>query len=546
MALEFIPNQPILFEDPLFAGQTCLNNDVRAYAQLAQAGDTTCIQWNNPPLYELANCNMLSQPDVVSGGTFDNTLTGWLEYDKSTGTILGPPTYWTYTGAGASPNSSFPDIALYQALPVPAGNVVLISWTQDDAAGDVYIGVGNAVTNSWNIFNYSAYPGLNIDGRRCIVLTAYTGGADLLIYGSASSTWSINDVVVRDVTNAQCFTPNNPSFQNWTYVESVNGYQKLDNLYGNPLTLNVFIQTGTTYKINFSVQNMPVALTNSIGIYDATTNLPILVGTENKTYTTYYTHTAASTYIDIEIANAFGTDMKDSIIYDISVGEMNYDYRARIVNLDSSCASINYDSSDVVNFITFFEDKMIWCFQWDTLINCTNPFVGLDSGCYKVLIEDLQLNISYESYTTVNYTTGTHECSAMVVGDNESNAFGFFFNNPSTSVSFTLRQRLRLLQFNPVYPIKTEEYTFSTGINKRTFAQSAKVRTAWFDYVDEPTHDVIRLQLISDTLTIDNKEYFFIADNYEPEWGQNGKYNLAQSKVELTAVNEPILYNKNC
>lgn len=548
MALSFIPNQPILFEDPLFAGQSCLNNDTRQYAQLAQAGDTTCIQWNNPPFSQTYDCNMLNQTDVVIGGTFDNSLSGWAEYDLSTGTILGTPSYWTYTGAGASPNSSFPNIALYQSLPIPAGNTVLISWEQNDEAGDVYIGVGNPATNSWNIFNYSLYPALNIDGRRCIALAAYTGAADIIIYGSASSTWSINKIEARDVTNDICFLYNNPSLQNWTYVESVNGYQKLDNLYGNPLTLAGNLFTNTTYKITFSVQNMPVNINNSIGIYDSNTGLPILVGTENKTYTTYYTHTAPNAGINIEIANSFGTDMEGTVIYDISIGEMNYDYTVRIDYADDSgCASQSYDSTSILYPLQFFEDKMIWCFQWDGLINCDNPFAGLDTGCYRVKITDNIADLTYLSYTVINYkATGSHECSVMMVGDNESNAFGFFFNDPTTTVAFTLRQRVRLLQFNPVYPIKTEEYLFSTGNYKRSYAQTGKVRTAWFDYVDEPTHDVIRLQLLSDTLTIDGNEFYFIADNYEPEWGSNGKYNLAQSKVELVAVTEPVLYNKNC
>jgi hypothetical protein len=97
-----------------------------------------------------------------------------------------------------------------------------------------------------------------------------------------------------------------------------------------------------------------------------------------------------------------------------------------------------------------------------------------------------------------------------------------------------------------MYPTKTEQYLYSNGDMFRSFAQTGKVRTAWFDYVDEPTHDVIRLQLLSDTLIVGPQPFFCVAEDYEPEWGENGKYNLAQSKVTLMAVNEPTLYNKNC
>ena len=121
-----------------------------------------------------------------------------------------------------------------------------------------------------------------------------------------------------------------------------------------------------------------------------------------------------------------------------------------------------------------------------------------------------------------------------------------FRSDTSTTVAFTLRQRLRLLQFNPTYPAKSEEYLYSNGDHVRTFAESAKYRIAWFDYVDEPTHDVIRLQMLSDTLTINGNYFFCKAEDYEPEWGQNGKYNLAQSRVLLKAVVEPTLFNKSC
>ena len=102
------------------------------------------------------------------------------------------------------------------------------------------------------------------------------------------------------------------------------------------------------------------------------------------------------------------------------------------------------------------------------------------------------------------------------------------------------------MQFNPSYPAKSEEYLYSDGNHIRTYSQSGKFRTAWFDYVDEPTHDVIRIQLLSDTLTIDGVEFFCKAEDYEPEWGTNGKYNLAQSRVVLKAVQEKSLFNKSC
>ncbi len=115
-----------------------------------------------------------------------------------------------------------------------------------------------------------------------------------------------------------------------------------------------------------------------------------------------------------------------------------------------------------------------------------------------------------------------------------------------TAVTYTLGQRLRLLQFNPIYPTKAETYLYSNGQMTRTYGQTGKKREAWFDYTDESTHDVIRVQLLCDTLTIDGAQFYCIAEDYEPEWAQNGKQALAQSRVELMAVSEPTLFNKSC
>jgi hypothetical protein len=63
------------------------------------------------------------------------------------------------------------------------------------------------------------------------------------------------------------------------------------------------------------------------------------------------------------------------------------------------------------------------------------------------------------------------------------------------------------------------------------------------DYVDELTHDVIRLQILSDVLTIDSDVYFAPVKDYEPEWDEHRR-NLAQSRIDL--VKDEVLYNSSC
>jgi hypothetical protein len=240
-------------------------------------------------------------------------------------------------------------------------------------------------------------------------------------------------------------------------------------------------------------------------------------------------------------------ESQNGVIYDIQFAEMCYNHRIAITYPDNSNASIWYDSASPTNKIQYYKDRIVWCFDWSSLESYDDPG-PLSFGCYTITFDDqCSGGVTTQSYTIVNYkATGGHPCSLVVQGTNQGYAFGFFFNEPGVNVNFVLKQRLRILQFNPMYPTKTEQYLYSNGTMYRSFAQSGKVRTAWFDYVDEPTHDVIRLQLLSDTLIVGGQPFFCVAEDYEPEWGENGKYNLAQSKVALMAQNEPTLYNKNC
>lgn len=537
MAVSFIPNQPILFSDPLFAGQTCLNNDVREYAQLAQTNDTTCIQWKNEPVTSISDCAMNTELNQISNGDFDTLLTGWQEINISTG-VISSVTHWSYTGTGAiSAAGVYP---IFTTTPITTGNLVMISLAVSNPSTQTWIGVGDSGTNTWNI----ASIGPNTDGRIVTCLYA-TAGSDIVIYTNGIQ--EISNVIVRDINTSYCFIPNSSSFY-WSYLESLNGYQQTTGITpgpAQPLLLTGTITTGSTYRISFKVKNLPNDPLYYITLRDSVSGNIIVTADENKEYTFWYTHTTANAQVEIHVSD--WDSMLLTTIYDLVIDQFSFDYRTRIIYPDGSCASINYDSSSGINPIQFYDDRIIWCFDWSSLESCDILGAPLNTDCYKVVLDDLESGNSYESYTVINYkATGSHECSVMMVGDNTGYAFDFFFNDPSTTVDFTLRQRVRLLQFNPSYPAKSEEYLYSNGNHIRTYAESGKFRTAWFDYVDEPAHDVIRLQLLSDTLTIDSIEYFCKAEDYEPEWGTNGKYNLAQSRVVLKAVQEKSLFNKSC
>lgn len=542
MATSFIPNQPILFEDPLFAGQNCLNADTRQYAQLAEAEDNMCIQIINEPVATIYNCNLNVNPNDVVNGEFTSDLSNWTEYNFLSSVPSGT-NYWTWSTSGATSDPSQSGIGLVQTIPGTIGNIYLISFEfQYDNGGDFNIGIGNSSTGIF-VFNnlYNNY-GKNVDGRRCIIVDS-SFGLDVAFFCNTSDV-KIKNIVARDITACQLVTLNG-SLEHWTYVESLNGWEKLDGTAAItwPLEILATLTNGTSYKFSYKITNMAEDDLAYFEFLDFDNN-SIAKQFTNGEYVEYFTYTGTTGYMSLQgHPNAIY-----GVVYDIKLEEMCYNHRISVTYPTGDPASIWYDSSSAINPIQYYKDRIIWCFDWNSLESADVPGGELTTDCYTITFDDQCTGgVTTQSYTVVNYkATGSHPCSLVVQGTNQGYAFGFFFNDPDTSVSFVLKQRLRILQFNPLYPVKTEQYLYSNGEMYRSFAQSGKVRTAWFDYVDEPTHDVIRLQLLSDTLIVGPQPFFCVAEDYEPEWGENGKYNLAQSKVALMAVNEPTLYNKNC
>ena len=302
MALSFIPNQPILFENPIFSGQTCLNKDTREYAQLVQPGDSSCIQWKNLPVgMPIGGCIMAEEPNVISNGQFDTLLTGWQQMDISNGN-LSAPVNWSYTGQGAICGAGL--YPLHTTTGISAGHLVMISFYVTDPTVQTSVLIGDAASNTWN--SLVSVP-FNYDGRATVVLYAIAG-SEIVFF--ANGIQEFRDVIVRDIDSSYCFIPNNDSFS-WSYVESLNGFQYLGGyIPPTPLTLNGSISSGNTYRITFKIKGLPVDPLNYVYIADATTNDIILTANENKEYSFFYTHIAANTQVTLNVSdwtNMIGT-----------------------------------------------------------------------------------------------------------------------------------------------------------------------------------------------------------------------------------------------
>lgn len=138
-------------------------------------------------------------------------------------------------------------------------------------------------------------------------------------------------------------------------------------------------------------------------------------------------------------------------------------------------------------------------------------------------------------------------CSKYIFAYNNEDGFGFTFFNDGVRQQ-GLGARLRCLFKNPRYDGQNERYLGSDGTYRKSFASTEKKWDLKFDYVDEWTHDYIRVMLQCDYLQIGDAPYqgeFYscVDDDYTPEWVDEIT-NIAQSTVEVQRATS-VLFNNN-
>lgn len=525
MPLSFIPNQPFIWESPL-PDQPCLNNDNRAYAQIVQPNDTVCVQQIMTPCDDAINC----EPNMFAIGTnlgFVATLgSGWSSGGGN----------YNYSGSGGVVGN----LTLTPSSPLTAGVPYRI---QIDVL---------SVTGTCGIFislGLDAYATeITAAGQYTCYLICQTTTDDLVFTMNASATTAGDTMVINggsiDRTDfSQCWFDSLPfGYPCWNYtfdLPNLNGKFCSITDFGSLTNLTAYTTDGNYHRVNLRITDCTQGGLEVIlgGVYLGTT-------TGNGEFQFYGVPTDASGELILTKTGSF-----DGCVDNVTVDEFgavdptdlgNSVYKLQVANSSGVAAT------DEIEFV-LNDDRITWCFDVSELTNGGNPIeLSCDIDYTLLLTVQCLEEVAEEivSITKLHYNPDGWDCSFVVEGYCNGYNLGFYFGATTANV-FKLTQRLRILQFAPKYPSSGEEYLFSSGIFGRSYAQRGKVRTAHFDYVDEATHDVISTQLICDVLTIDGDVYFAPVKDYEPEWDEN-RYNLAQSKVDLIRVTEPIIFKRSC
>jgi len=511
MPLEFIPNQPFIFEKPI-GDYPCLNNDPKAYAQLVQDGDITCVQWI------LEECDEpICEPDMVMDPVGADELGAW--------TVAGG---WTTSGSST--------------LAYAGADVLGAS------AGQTFTAIENAVYNlSFTVENYTGTADIsvligsnlyiaqtiNADGNYNVYFIAYETPITIAFFvtGTAvADTWDIVNLELNQWTD--CWQDEAPDdLPTWSYsFDGANGkFCSLVIDSGDLINTTAFTTTGNYHGVTLVIDS---CTQGGLEVYLGS----VLLGTTsgNGSFEFYGTPTAGTDLVFTK------TDNFNGCVSQVNVKDYG----------DVSTATVTVRSDN--NFYkadgltpTAFNDRLVQCIDWENLDWNMN---GIPSDCIplRVDIKDpCDNNVLYISVNRALLKSGgaTWDCTKLVESWNDGYAFGFYFGDIANP-DFKLTQRLRVLAFNPVYRNAGEEYLYSSGNTGRSYAQSQKARTAWFDYMDEYAHDCTRTQLLGQKLFIDGYAFYYPTEDYEPEWNENGRYNLAQSRV--TVFHEEAIFGSAC
>jgi len=509
MPTEFINNQSVLFESPIGA-QDCLNNDPRAYAQLAQPGDTLCVQWKMLPCTADVSC----EPDMVIDPLGGDLLQTW---NTGTGWTASGGCCAIYDGTGGAGN-------LDMTINTTAGKAYMFTLTVNAFTGDADFEVALGLDVRGPITGDGTYTYYFIAVGALTTITLIPTGP-----GVAGDYFELDQMAMIQYTD--CWEDGLSSgTASWTYSYE-NGQGKFCSLNfngGNLYNRDAYVTDNNYHKVTFSIS----------GWSQGSVNVTLggnLIGsaTGEGQFSLYGTPTDASKDLIFQKQDLFDGCISQVTVDDF--GNLTTRYNAYLLDVNNTVAGAMTP--------TYFDDRAIVCEEWNTI----DPDMGgNDCAFFRFRIYEECVDEIFTLYDSINsfaYNLNGWDCSKRMESWSDGYAFGFYFgdiDNPD----FKLYQRLRVLQFSPKYPNVGEEYLYSNGSTSRSYAQTGKRRIAWFDYIDENAHDTIRVQLLCQKLFIDNYAYYFPTADYEPEWAENGRYNLAQSRIELE--HEQTLFGTTC
>lgn len=151
------------------------------------------------------------------------------------------------------------------------------------------------------------------------------------------------------------------------------------------------------------------------------------------------------------------------------------------------------------------------------------------------------------TYTSecLNYQS-EHDNTYLVTGTCDQESFGFEFTN----TGFKLQMRMEARGLNPVYNKTKNIAQFGTGNAAMKYAEATKYWQLHTGFMSESAHDCLSTIIDCDHFTLgtsdtDGIAYVAEAEDYSPQWIQDGSYSLAPVVVTLRLEENGMKFNRH-
>lgn len=344
---------------------------------------------------------------------------------------------------------------------------------------------------------------------------------NLCLKPTASFDGDIDDISATETTSGWVYNPLNGfiHWQGWSTAFYA----------GNTLDI------GTYYKLTVEVICDEGSVTLEAG---GNTFKSI---TKTNTYDFYFTALTAAGEKIIPSADFDGS------VKIIGLCELISQVETRLVYQDGSTGATDWHSqTSPSNPVVLDEGFITWRVNSLAAILSGGVPVALTYSCFKMQVRYNCISTGrLDTYTSDNLISyqASHPCTKLFMSYCNGDALGFRFGYYGNM--FRLYMRLEMLYFNPSQSFDVTDYEFSSGWQKRIYASRKKKYEALFNYMDEYGHDVAGVMMATDFMYIDNVQYLADAKDYQPDWSERGKRNLAQSTMEFQK-SEGMIFNRNC
>lgn len=446
----------------------------------------------------------------ITNGTFTGSATGWT---LGTGWAWNAGNFVRHT-AGVGNNEN-----LSQTISdILHGEDVLIEWDMANrTAGNILFGYSGfttsnaASTNGVGLSEYVTFKHLQDSVFFVLPQTTFDGDLDNIQVTKVFSGWNYDDV------NGFCHDTG------WAAP-----------FYNNSAPLTI----GRFYKMTIQVSMTEGSLVVVAG------GVTLGTVTESGIYKYYFTAltTAGEKFTP-------SSDFDGCILPDMELCQLRRDYEFRLIYENGAGATDWHTEASSQDAVVYSGDWVTWSVTSLASVLSGGIPVALPYSCYKMQVNDfcaggVMDSVQFTSDTSINYQL-SHPCTKRIRAWADGESLGFNFGDNGNL--FILVQRFRTLYMNPSYPNSGEDYEYSTGTIKRIFAKTEKRYEMLFDYMDEYAHDTMGNGMIPcDIFEIDGVEYLVVFKDYEPNWAERGKRNLAQSTIEIQKRIEKVLFNRNC